>query len=369
MTATNAAGTASTPSAVTAVVAPDAPANTTLPSLSGTARDGQTLTATDGTWTGTPTITYAHQWQRCNPAGASCANIAGATQSTYTQVPADVGSTLRDVVTATNAGGSVSASSAPSALVAPDPPANSALPAISGTTTDANVLTASPGTWSGTPTLTYAYQWQRCNAAGVACADIAGATASTHTLIPADVGGTMRVVVAATNAGGTTMATSPATATVAPAAPVNTVPPAISGTATDEQALTISSDGTWTGTPTITYAYKWQRCDSVGANCADIAGATSVTYLLAPADVGKTVRGVVTATNAGGSSSASSDADRRHRPGAARQHDRAGHLRDPRRRRGPDRHRRLVERHADDHLLPPVEALRRVRRELRRHPR
>ena len=49
-----------------------APANAAPPTVSGTARQGQTLTASSGSWGGTPTITYAYQWQRCNAGGSGC---------------------------------------------------------------------------------------------------------------------------------------------------------------------------------------------------------------------------------------------------------------------------------------------------------
>jgi hypothetical protein len=66
-----------------------------------------------------PTPTFGYQWQRCNAAGSSCANIAAATQSTYTLILADVNSTVRVVVTGTNSGGNASASSAVTATVTP----------------------------------------------------------------------------------------------------------------------------------------------------------------------------------------------------------------------------------------------------------
>ena len=53
-------------------------------------------------------------------------------------------------------------------------------------------LTAQNGTWSNSPTA-FQYQWQRCNASGAACANIAGATEKTYLLTPADAGRTMRV--------------------------------------------------------------------------------------------------------------------------------------------------------------------------------
>ncbi|HVP03108.1 MAG TPA: hypothetical protein VMT10_11105 [Solirubrobacteraceae bacterium] len=305
VTGANAGGSASATSPQTPVVVPAAPVNTVLPVISGTLRDGQALSATTGTWTGTPTITFTYQWRRCDSSGASCADIAGATASTYTQTPADVGSTIRVVVTGANAGGSSTATSAQTAVVAPAPPLNTVLPSISGTAKDGQTLTAANGTWTGTPTISFSYQWRRCDSAGTGCSDIAGATASTYTQTPADVGSTIRVVVTGTNAGGTSSATSAQTSVVAAAAPVNTALPSISGTAKDGQTLT-AANGTWTGTPTITFSYQWRRCDASGSSCSDIAGATASTYTLVSADVGSTIRVVVTAANAGGSASATS---------------------------------------------------------------
>ncbi len=176
VTGTNAGGSSSADSNATATIAPDPPVNTVLPTITGTARDGQTLTSAVGTWTGTPTITYARQWRRCNAAGTSCVDIAGATGTTYVLAPADVAGTVRVRITATNAGGSVSADSNQTSTVVPDPPVNTVLPTITGTARDGQTLTAAAGTWTGTPTITYANQWRRCNAAGTSCVDIAGAT-------------------------------------------------------------------------------------------------------------------------------------------------------------------------------------------------
>ena len=137
--------------------------------------------------------------------------------------PANLGATIRVVVTATNAAGSASASSAATALVAAAGPVNIVLPVISGTTTDGQTLGASSGTWTGTPTITYAYQWQSCNSSGGGCANVSGATSTSYALHPSDVGSTLRVIVTATNAAGAASATSAASAVIAPAAPSNTV--------------------------------------------------------------------------------------------------------------------------------------------------
>jgi hypothetical protein len=106
-------------------------------------------------------------------------------------------------------------------LVSDEAPAvNTDPPAITGTAGAGSTVTADPGDWQGTPTITYAYQWRRCDAAGANCVDVAGATGHTYDLTAADVGHTVRVVVVANNdAGASSPATSPASAVVAAPAP------------------------------------------------------------------------------------------------------------------------------------------------------
>ena len=94
------------------------PVNTALPTVSGTPTVGQTLSASNGTWSNSPT-SFAYQWLRCNAGGNSCASVANGTQKTYTLVGADRAHTIRVRVTATNAEGSDSAQSDQTAVVAP----------------------------------------------------------------------------------------------------------------------------------------------------------------------------------------------------------------------------------------------------------
>jgi hypothetical protein len=93
------------------------PSNSAAPTITGTPAKGQTLTATNGTWTGTQPITYAYQWRRCNNVGTGCADVVGKTANTYVLTSADITYTLRVVVTASNSFGTASASSAQTAIV------------------------------------------------------------------------------------------------------------------------------------------------------------------------------------------------------------------------------------------------------------
>jgi hypothetical protein len=163
------------------------------------------------------------------------------------------------------------------------------------------VLVRAQGAWSGSAPLSLtSVQWQRCVVASASCTTVA--TSAKYTVQAADAGSALRVVVTVKNGLGSTSAASPLTLSVGgsappppPAPPANTAPPVLSGTAQDGQTLS-SSTGTWSGSPT-SYAYQWQRCDSTGAACSAVAGATTASYALTTADVASTMRVVVTAAN------------------------------------------------------------------------
>ena len=91
------------------------PVSSLPPTITGTPVQGQTLTTSTGTFSMTPTYTYA--WQRCDAAGATCADIVGATAPTYVVTTEDVATTLRVTVTATNRFGAATGQSVQTAVV------------------------------------------------------------------------------------------------------------------------------------------------------------------------------------------------------------------------------------------------------------
>jgi len=297
VTALNSQGTAfvySNSVLITSAGVGSAPYPTSLPVISGATALGSVLTTTDGTWSGTATITFAYQWLRNGSA------IGSANASTYTTVSADLGQNIQCQVTATNGTG---ANTAESNIINPtQAPANTLAPLVYGATTSGSVLSCFVGTWSGFPVPTYAYNWQRSTDNGATWSNYSPTqTGSTYTLVSGDVGNDVRCQVTATNAIGNATANSNQVDIPAPTTqrPENTIAPAVTGNDYVGQVLT-TTDGTWNNSPK-SYTYQWQR------NGANIGGATSSTYTQVTADAGQLITCIVTATNAGGSEPATSN--------------------------------------------------------------
>jgi hypothetical protein len=175
--------------------------------------------------------------------------------------------------------------------------ASTVQPATSGKAVQGQTLSVTPGAWTPSAA-SVSYAWQRCNANGRICSPIAGASTATYVPVAADVGHAVAALVTATASGKTQAAFSVASdGVVAPPALAATTAPAVTGTLKVGQQLS-GTTGQWNGSAPITYAFQWYRCDTGGAHCSSVHGATKPTYRLVAADTGKTIGFTVTATDA-----------------------------------------------------------------------
>jgi hypothetical protein len=264
------------------------------PTISGAAGQGHVLSAAHGLWSQSPT-SYAYVWQRCTAAETACANIPNAVASTYSLGAADAGNTVRVGVRAHNAAGtSALVASAVTSVVAPVPHATAA-PVVSGAAGVNKQLSTTNGTWNSA--VSFAYAWLRCDAAAANCGVIPGASAATYTVTSADAGHRLEARVSATNAAGTTAATSNASGVVVDV-PSASATPHLSGRAKVGKKL-VAGKGSWRGAPT-SYRFQWLRCNAHGGSCAAIGKATQATYKLTKKDAKHRMRVRVTAVNAAG---------------------------------------------------------------------
>ena len=287
------------------------PVNSSLPTITGTAQKGQTLTASNGTWGGVTPIGYAYEWQRCSASGSNCGSINNATNQNYVASANDVGKTIRVEVTATNADGKSQALSAATGSIADSgtAPVSTKQANPSGTPTAGETVKVDTGSWSGLKPITFSYQWQTCTAVNQVCTDIAGVTGSSFLIGTSQIGSLLRATITATNSVGKTSASSNLTTAVLAKAgsPVNSTLPTISGTRSVGRTLHAST-GSWTGVAANGFSYQWSRCNSRGTGCANVFGATGETYGVRSADLHMAIRVNVTARNANGSTSATSAA-------------------------------------------------------------
>jgi hypothetical protein len=278
------------------------PLNGSLPSLKGSPTDGKKLKATRGVWSGAKPIAHSYEWQQCSAAGDECTTIASANAASYQLVSADVGHTLRALVTASNAQGASTATSPASSPIASVGPRRRKSATISGLAQDGQIVTVVGGTWKGSQPMSFTYQWQACRSG--ACSTIAGATQPSYRVNSSQLGEKLRAIVTATNGAGSKGAASKTSAKVIAGPPVSLVAPSVTGTVLVGQ--TLSADvGEWGGTGPFEYTYQWRTCNLLG-ECSDVAGATGPTYTVSPLDVASSVEVAVSATNSLGSASATS---------------------------------------------------------------
>ncbi|KQZ22531.1 cutinase family protein [Microbacterium sp. Root553] len=246
-----------------------------VPTITGTAAVGSTVTATLGTWTPAPT-TVTYQWKR----GGS--PISGAASAAYKLTAADAGKSLTVSVTAIAAGYTPTTRTSAAKSI-PLIFTTAPTPTISGTGSVGSILKAAAGTWAPVPT-TLTYQWKRNGAA------IAGATATSYRVISADAGANITVTVTASKSGYSNGATTSAAKGIA-TLPFATAPlPTVSGTPAVGSTLKAAA-GTWAPAPS-SLTYQWKR------NGTAIAGATASTYKLVAADAGAKITVSTIATRA-----------------------------------------------------------------------
>jgi hypothetical protein len=127
-TTTTTATTTTAPTTTTVA----SPRNIQPPTLSGSPTVGATLVASNGTWSGS-NLSFTYRFLRCDANGGGCYSGGSTTQDIYKLTTADLGNTVRVRVTASNSGGSASATSAPSGVIRNATPSPSPTGCPSGT--------------------------------------------------------------------------------------------------------------------------------------------------------------------------------------------------------------------------------------------
>ena len=267
------------------------------PTISGTARVGETLTA-DVTGVadedGLNNVAFSYQWM------ADDTNIQGATGSSYILTEDDKGKAITVTVSFTDdADNQESLPSAPTDAVAAKPNIQATgLPIISGTAQVGQTLTADVteiADEDGLGSATFSYQWVRSD--GGADTNIQGATGSSYTLTEDDEGKAIKVLVSFTDDAGheESLPSAPTDAVAAAPAQNNlaTGQPTISGTAQVGETLTASTSGIVDadGLDNVTFSYQWTADD------VNIQGATGSSYTLTDRDEGKTIKVIVSFTD------------------------------------------------------------------------
>jgi hypothetical protein len=307
--ATDSSGTASGYASAVGLVAPGTATfvSTVQPVVIGAVQKGRTLRVDNGAWSKSPT-SFAYSWLRCNQNGRICTPIAAAAAASYVATAADAGHALVAFVTASSGGttatalsavatGTTAATGGTTTTIASARPKQTAAPVVTGSAVAGALLTGTSGAWSGSGTISYTYQWYRCDAAGAHCGAIHGATAATYKLAAQDVTHTMGLTVNARDSAGKASAYASLVGPVAAAGAslIATAQPAVSGTGASGKPVSVTS-GTWSPAATA-YSYAWQRCNANGRICVPIAGATLGTYTVVAADSGHQLLAIVQATS------------------------------------------------------------------------
>jgi streptogramin lyase len=134
-------------------------------------------------------------------------------------------------------------------IITPYVPVNTESPAVSGNAREGQVLSVSKGTWANDPSA-FAYQWERCDAAGLNCENINGGTEAKYFIEASDVGHTLRAMVIASNVGGA----ASAVAAPSPAVRASSPPPAVPVPLLPPPSARLPVVGA-----TVTWRFRWSR--------------------------------------------------------------------------------------------------------------
>jgi hypothetical protein len=184
------------------------PANRVRPVIAGESREGRTLTASTGSWTGMRPLRFSYRWLLCRADGSTCTTIAGATSPTLVLGPEEIDSAVRVVVTAMNLAGWRSTTSAMTAVILPAPPVAVSAPRLAGAFQQGGLITATTGRWQSSRPVTYLFRWLRCERGRLQCHAITRARTAGYLLRLADFTHRLRVIVKAVNSGGAAEAAS-----------------------------------------------------------------------------------------------------------------------------------------------------------------
>ena len=244
------------------------------PSIQGTPKVGANVSVSTGNWSkGTK---FSYQWY----AGGN--PVKGANASTYSVKPADLGKRLSVKVTGSQLGYSTVSKTSPLTAKAVAGTLVASAPRISGTAKVGNKLTATAGTWSkGTK---FSYQWY---AGGK---PVKGATASTYSVKPADLGKTLSVKITGKLTGYNASAKVSRQTAKAVLGTLKSSKPKITGSVTTGKRLS-TSVGSWTKGTKL--SYQWH------VNGQKIKGANKSTYVIPKSARGKQIHVSVTGKNYG----------------------------------------------------------------------
>lgn len=301
----------------------------------GEARAGTTISAFEGIWDASPAVDaltgFKYQWYLCNVRYVvstsvippDCVVIKNQTRPEYTVRATDkekfVGFSLKvsngtdDIVQFSTTSGRVFV--VPLYMTGAKPAFAANQAATDGSPRIGYEIEANVGTWQGSPTPNYTYQWFSCDAAVTAAAEelgdlcqiVYGATNRVFTIGPEQLGKYLGVMIRGGYKTYFDEVYSPTTAKTVVSPPVNSVLPRITTRFTYVQSTLKTSEGTWVGTPEPVQAHTWWECDQEllvatsiqPAFCRELPNSSGDWKVTAAQD-GKYLASLTTSTNTAG---------------------------------------------------------------------